>query len=178
MERRWGARGDVDRWESESPRHNTLPWPDEAERQGPRCYCGKRGCIETFLSGPGLARDHQSASGQVWPAERIVASAAQGDSGCGATLARYEDRLSRALASVINLLDPEVIVLGGGLSGIARLYVALPRLLPAYVFGGEAETAVLPPRHGDSSGVRGAAWLWRTDELEAAVLPPDRSQGP
>ncbi len=158
--------------------HNTLPWPDEAERQGPRCYCGKRGCIETFLSGPGLARDHQSASGQAWPAERIVASAAQGDSGCGATLARYEDRLSRALASVINLLDPEVIVLGGGLSGIARLYVALPRLLPAYVFGGEAETAVLPPRHGDSSGVRGAAWLWRTDELEAAVLPPDRSQGP
>ncbi len=157
--------------------HNTLPWPDEAERQGPRCYCGKRGCIETFLSGPGLARDHQSASGQAWPAERIVASAAQGDSGCGATLARYEDRLSRALASVINLLDPEVIVLGGGLSGIARLYVALPRLLPAYVFGGEAETAVLPPRHGDSSGVRGAAWLWRTDELEAAVLPPDRSQG-
>ncbi len=157
--------------------HNTLPWPDEAERQGPRCYCGKRGCIETFLSGPGLARDHQSASGQAWPAERIVDSAAQGDSGCGATLARYEDRLSRALASVINLLDPEVIVLGGGLSGIARLYVALPRLLPAYVFGGEAETAVLPPRHGDSSGVRGAAWLWRTDELEAAVLPPDRSQG-
>jgi fructokinase len=157
--------------------HNPLPWPDEAERQGPRCYCGKRGCIETFLSGPGLARDHQSASGQSWPAERIVASAAQGDSGCGATLARYENRLSRALASVINLLDPEVIVLGGGLSGIARLYDALPRLLPAYVFGGEAETAVLPPRHGDSSGVRGAAWLWRTDELEAAVLPPDRSQG-
>jgi fructokinase len=153
--------------------HNPLPWPDEAERQGPRCYCGKRGCIETFLSGPGLARDHQAASGQAWPAERIVASAAQGDSGCGATLARYENRLSRALASVINLLDPEVIVLGGGLSGIARLYEALPRLLPVYVFGGEAETAVLPPRHGDSSGVRGAAWLWRTDELETALGHPE-----
>ena len=153
--------------------HNPLPWPDESERQGPDCYCGKRGCIETFLSGPGLARDHQAASGRAWPAERIVAGAAQGDSACGASLARYENRLSRALASVINLLDPEVIVLGGGLSGIARLYETLPRLLPAHVFGGEAVTAVLPPRHGDSSGVRGAAWLWREDELDLALRRPE-----
>ena len=161
--------------------HNPLPWPDEAERQGPRCYCGKQGCIEVFLSGPGLARDHAAATGQAtgqaagqaWPAEHIVARAARGDKACGASLARFENRLSRALASVINLLDPEVIVLGGGLSGIERLYEAVPRLLPAYVFGGEVETAILPPRHGDSSGVRGAAWLWRADELETAVRRPE-----
>ncbi len=161
--------------------HNPLPWPDEAERQGPRCYCGKQGCIEVFLSGPGLARDHEAvtgqatgqAAGQAWPAEHIVARAARGDKACGASLARFENRLSRALASVINLLDPEVIVLGGGLSGIERLYEAVPRLLPAYVFGGEVETAILPPRHGDSSGVRGAAWLWRADELETAVRRPE-----
>ncbi len=153
--------------------HNPLPWPDEAERQGPPCYCGKRGCIETFLSGPGLARDHASVSGQACSAERIVALAAEGDAACGATLARYENRLSRALASVVNLLDPDVIVLGGGLSGIERLYRALPRLLPDYVFGGEVDTAIRPPRHGDSSGVRGAAWLWRTDELEAALRRPE-----
>ena len=161
--------------------HNPLPWPDEAERQGPRCYCGKQGCIEVFLSGPGLARDHAAATGQAtgqaagqaWPAEHIVARAARGDKACGASLARFENRLSRALASVINLLDPEVIVLGGGLSGIERLYEAVPRLLPAYVFGGEVETAILPPRHGDSSGVRGAAWLWRADELETALGHPE-----
>ncbi len=158
--------------------HNPLPWPDEAERQGPRCYCGKQGCIEVFLSGPGLARDHEAVSGQAWPAEQIVARAARGDTACGASLARLENRLSRALASVINLLDPEVIVLGGGLSGIERLYQALPRLLPAYVFGGEVETAILPPRHGDSSGVRGAAWLWRTDELETALGQPERRPEP
>ncbi len=153
--------------------HNPLPWPDEAERQGPRCYCGQRGCIEVFLSGPGLARDHETVSGQACPAERIVALAAEGDPACEATLARYEDRLARALASVINLLDPEVIVLGGGLSGIERLYRALPRLLPGHVFGGEVDTVVRPPRHGDSSGVRGAAWLWRADELDAALGRPE-----
>lgn len=153
--------------------HNPLPWPDEGEREGPLCYCGKRGCIETFLSGPGLVRDHEASCGQAWPAERIVAEASAGDAACTATLNRYEDRLARALASVINLLDPEVIVLGGGLSGIARLYDAVPKLLPGFVFGGEAATAILPPRHGDSSGVRGAAWLWRRDELETALRPPE-----
>ena len=153
--------------------HNPLPWPGEAEREGPPCYCGKRGCIETFLSGPGLARDHEVVTGEATSAERIVAGASEGDAACEATLTRYEDRLARALASVINLLDPDAIVLGGGLSGIARLYDAMPRLLPGFVFGGEAATAILPPRHGASSGVRGAAWLWRGDELETALQPPD-----
>lgn len=151
--------------------HNPLPWPEAAESPGPPCYCGQRGCIETFLSGPGLARDHESAGGRAGSAEQIVARATAGDAAAEATLARYEERLSRALASVINLLDPEVIVLGGGLSGIERLYRAVPRLLPAHVFGGEAAAAILPPRHGDSSGVRGAAWLWRADELDAALAP-------
>jgi fructokinase len=152
--------------------HNPLPWPEAAERPGPPCYCGQRGCIETFLSGPGLARDHESVAGEALAPEQIVARAAAGDAAAEATLARYEERLGRALASVVNLLDPEVIVLGGGLSGIERLYRALPRLLPAHVFGGEAATAILPPRHGDSSGVRGAAWLWRPDELDAALARP------
>ena len=153
--------------------HNPLPWPDDTERPGPPCYCGKRGCIEVFLSGPGLARDHEASCGQAWPAERIVAGAGRGDAACDATLTRYEERLARALAGVINLFDPEVIVLGGGLSGIEWLYRSVPRLLPAYVFGGEADTPLLAPRHGDSSGVRGAAWLWREDELDLALRPPE-----
>jgi fructokinase len=152
--------------------HNPLPWAEDAERPGPACYCGQHGCIEAFLSGPGLARDHESVTGEACGGEAIVARAEQGDAACEATLARYEDRLSRALASVVNLVDPEVVVLGGGLSGLARLYRAVPRRLHAHVFGGEVETAVLPPRHGDSSGVRGAAWLWRAEELEAALGPP------
>ena len=153
--------------------HNPLPWPDDSERPGPRCYCGQQGCIEVFLSGPGLARDHAAASGESLTAEEVVARAAAGEAAAEVSLARYEERLGRALASVINLVDPEVIVLGGGLSAISRLYEAVPRHLPGFVFGGEAETAILPPHHGDSSGVRGAAWLWRTDELEAALGPPD-----
>ena len=153
--------------------HNPLPWPAETERPGPPCYCGKRGCIEVFLSGPGLARDHEAASGEARSARQIAELAARGDAACDAALRRYEDRLSRALASVINLVDPEVIVLGGGLSGIERLYRSVPALLPAYVFGGEADTPLLAPRHGDSSGVRGAAWLWREDELDLALRPPE-----
>ena len=153
--------------------HNPLPWPAETERPGPPCYCGKRGCIEVFLSGPGLARDHEAASGEARSARQIAELAARGDAACDAALRRYEDRLSRALASVINLVDPEVIVLGGGLSGIERLYRSVPALLSAYVFGGEADTPLLAPRHGDSSGVRGAAWLWREDELDLALRPPE-----
>ena len=140
--------------------HSPLPWPSEGERPGPRCYCGKRGCIESFLSGPGLALDHRSASGQALQPAAIAAAAAAGDSDAEATLARYEDRLTRALATVINLLDPDVIVLGGGLSGIARLYENVPRRWSTYVFSDQVATRLVPPRHGDSSGVRGAAWLW------------------
>jgi fructokinase len=144
--------------------HSPLPWPEDEERPGPRCYCGKHGCIESFLSGPGLALDHRSATGEALEATAIAAAAGAGDPGAEATLARYEDRLARALATVINLLDPDVIVLGGGLSAIARLYQTVPRRWGAYVFSDAVATRLAPPRHGDSSGVRGAAWLWAPDE--------------
>jgi fructokinase len=140
--------------------HSPLPWPGDEERPGPRCYCGKHGCIESFLSGPALALDHRAVTGQALEAAAIAAAAAAGDGDAEATLARYEDRLARALATVINLLDPEVIVLGGGLSGIARLYDNVPQRWGAYVFSDQVATRLAPPRHGDSSGVRGAAWLW------------------
>jgi fructokinase len=140
--------------------HNPLPWPAGDEAPGPRCYCGRRGCIETFLSGPGLAADHRRVTGESASAEAIVAAASRGDGAAEATLARYEDRLARGLASVVNILDPEIIVLGGGLSGIARLYETVPRLWRRYVFSDTVATRLVPPRHGDSSGVRGAAWLW------------------
>jgi fructokinase len=149
--------------------HNPLPWPRNEERPGPACYCGKRGCIETYLSGPGLARDHAAGGGADLPAEEVVAGATQGDALAKAALERYGDRLARALAHVINLLDPEVIVLGGGLSKIAALYESLPPRLPAYVFSDEVRTTVSAPKHGDSSGVRGAAWLWTMDEAVAAT---------
>jgi len=135
--------------------HNPLPWPADDERPGPACYCGKRGCLETFLSGPGLARDAGAPD-----AEAVVALAAKGDSAAEAALGRYEDRLARGLASVINIVDPDVIVLGGGLSNIARLPPAVVRLLPRYVFSDRVDTPVVPAVHGDSGGVRGAAWLW------------------
>jgi fructokinase len=131
--------------------HNPLPWPTDAERPGPPCYCGKSGCIETFLSGPGLARD----DGRGLSAAEVCA-----DSGSEAVLTRYEDRLARALATVINVLDPHVIVLGGGLSQVGRLYENVPKLWGRYVFSDAVDTLLVPPKHGDSSGVRGAAWLW------------------
>jgi len=133
--------------------HNPLPWPDDAERPGPRCYCGRQGCIETFLSGPGLARDH---GGGLSP-EAISASAGTAEL---AALERYHQRLARALASVINVIDPHVIVLGGGLSKMESLYRTVPRLWNRWVFSDHVETLLRPPVHGDSSGVRGAAWLW------------------
>ena len=142
--------------------HNPLPWPRDEERPGPACYCGKHGCIETFLSGPGLARDY--APDEPGPdAAQIVSRAAAGEAAAEASLARYEDRMARALAGVINILDPEVIVLGGGLSRIERLYRNVPRLWPRYVFSDVVRTRLVPPLHGDSSGVRGAAWLWPGD---------------
>jgi len=140
--------------------HNPLPWPDDGERPGQPCYCGKRGCIETFLSGTGLARDFRESSGESLPGEQIVARALAGDAAADAALARYEGRLARALAALVNVLDPDVVVLGGGISNVSRLYGNVPPLLGRWVFSDRVDTRLLPPAHGDSSGVRGAAWLW------------------
>jgi len=140
--------------------HNPLPWPSDEERPGPACYCGKTGCIETFISGPGLAADLERHNAGPSDAETIVAKADAGDPAALAAMARYADRLARSLASVINILDPDVIVLGGGLSNAGQLYQEVPRLLPAYVFSDEVTTPLMPAAHGDSSGVRGAARLW------------------
>ena len=140
--------------------HISLPWPDAGERPGPACYCGKTGCVESFLSGPGLARDHELATGEKLPGEEIVARAGRGDSGATASLARYEFRLAKALAAIINILDPDVIVLGGGLSDIARLYENVPLLWQGWAFSDVIETPLRRATFGASSGVRGAAWLW------------------
>jgi fructokinase len=140
--------------------HNPLPWPEPGEQPGPDCYCGRRGCIETFLSGPGLAGDHLAATGARLEAVEIARLAVDGDTAAEATLRRYEGRLARALATVINTLDPDVIVLGGGLSNVARIYRAVPVLWPGYVFSDTVVTRLVAPAHGDSSGVRGAARLW------------------
>jgi fructokinase len=144
--------------------HNPLPWPKDGEWPGPLCYCGRTGCIEMFLSGPGLSRDHREATGEERDPPAIAAAAEAGDSAAEATLARYEERMARAIAGVLNLLDPEVIVLGGGLSKMDRLYENVPRLVPAHVFSDQVTMRLVPPVHGDSSGVRGAAWLWTSRE--------------
>lgn len=140
--------------------HNPLPWPNDSERPSAACYCGRQGCIETFLSGPGITRDHQQVTGTRSEAQQIVSRAAQGDVACEATLQRYEDRMARALAHVINILDPHVIVLGGGVGNIARLYENVPRLWGKYVFSDRVDTRLVAPKFGAASGVRGAAWLW------------------
>jgi len=140
--------------------HNPLPWPRDDERPGHRCFCGQDGCIETFLAGPGLERDHLHATGEPLTAHEIAARAARGDAACGATLVRYEERLARALAHVINMLDPDVIVLGGGLSNVDSLYANLPALWGRWVFSDRVDTRLARHAHGDASGVRGAAWLW------------------
>jgi fructokinase len=146
--------------------HNPLPWPVGDETPGPPCYCGRRGCVETFLSGPGLARDHARVTGETRATHEIVRAADAGDPAARATMARYHDRLARALAVVINVVDPDVVVLGGGMSNVAGLADAASALLPRYVFSDTVVTRVVRNVHGDSSGVRGAAWLWpaRTDE--------------
>jgi len=144
--------------------HNPMPWPEADEWPGPSCYCGRTGCIETFLSGPGLSRDHQAATGEAIDAAVIAARAAAGDIAAGETMARYEGRLARALASVINVVDPHAIVLGGGVSNIDRLYEQVPRLWGRFVFSDHVATTLVRARHGDSSGVRGAAWLWPATE--------------
>jgi len=140
--------------------HNPLPSPREGEWPGPPCYCGKRGCIETFLSGPGLARDYAASGGPSLAARDIAARAAAGEALALGSIARYEDRMARALASVINVIDPDVIVLGGGLSNIDRLYGSVPGLWTSFVFSDRIDTTLVRAAHGDSSGVRGAAWLW------------------
>lgn len=144
--------------------HNPIPWPRWDEMPGPPCYCGKRGCIETFLSGPALTRDHYNMTRRKYSAAELSALANQRHHEANETLARYEDRLARALASVINVLDPEVIVLGGGVSNIESLYVHVPKIWGKYVFSDTVLTRLVSARHGDSSGVRGAAWLWPLEQ--------------
>lgn len=140
--------------------HNPLPWPRDDELPGPDCYCGKHGCIETYLSGPGMSKDHLRVIRTKLTPESILAGASRGDPACEATLQRYEDRMARALAHVINLIDPDIIVLGGGISNIWRLYENVPRLWGKYVFSDRVDTLLIQPKYGDASGVRGAAMLW------------------
>lgn len=140
--------------------HNPLPWMTHGERPGPNCYCGKCGCIETFLCGPALAAEFSAATGRMMRADEIANAAETGDAQAAAAVQRYEERLARALAHVVNVVDPDVIVLGGGLSNMARLYANVPPLMQPYVFSELVELLVVPALHGDSSGVRGAALLW------------------
>ena len=146
--------------------HNPLPWPHDDERPGPECYCGKRGCLETFLSGPGLQREFFQVSGKDLSPPNISALALEGDQEGEEALQRYEHRLARGLATIINVLDPEVIVLGGGMSNLERIYETVPGLWGTWVFSDRVDTRLVQAVHGDSSGVRGAAWLW----------PPSSSQ--
>ena len=142
--------------------HNPLPWPQDFELPGPECYCGKSGCIETWLSGPGIVRDHELHNNEFIDAEMLDNKARFGDEDANETLLRYEDRMARSLAHVINILDPDVIVLGGGMGNIKRLYDNVHKLWGDYVFSDVVNTKLLAPVYGDSSGVRGAAWLWNS----------------
>lgn len=153
-----GGNGNAGEWG-----HNPLPWMDEDElryREEVPCYCGQKGCIETFVSGTGFASDYQRLSGKRLSGAEIVALLAQQDPVAELAISRYELRLAKSLAQVVNLLDPDMIVLGGGMSNVERLYQTLPTLMKPWVFGRECETPVVKAQHGDSSGVRGAAWLW------------------
>ncbi|ECP3030339.1 fructokinase [Salmonella enterica] len=143
--------------------HNPLPWMDDDElryREEIPCYCGKQGCIETFISGTGFATDYQRLSGKALKGDEIICLVDAQDAVAELALSRYELRLVKALSHVVNILDPDVIVLGGGMSNVERLYKTVPSLMKSFVFGGECETPVRKAQHGDSSGVRGAAWLW------------------
>jgi fructokinase len=140
--------------------HTPLPWPAPDERSGPDCWCGKRGCLETWVSGSGFEADYRRAGGEPLAAPGILARAEAGESRALARVEAHESRLARGLALVVNVLDPDVIVLGGGMSNAERLYRALPGLVRPHVFGGEFATPIRKARHGDASGVRGAAWLW------------------
>ncbi len=144
--------------------HNPLPWATEDELPGPRCYCGQFGCIEAWISGTGLAKDHAALhppNGRALSVPEIAAAAEQGDAAAEGSLVRLESRIGRALASVVNLLDPDAIVIGGGLSNLDRIYANVPPLIERHLFGGgKLATPILKAKHGDASGVRGAAWLW------------------
>ena len=154
--------------------HNPLPWPEEGERPGPTCWCGQRGCVETFVSGTGLARDFREATGLALAPPEIVARADGGDAAAEAALERYQGRLARALAALVNVLDPDVVVLGGGLSNVRRLYPGVVRTWGRWAFSDRIDTRIVPPLHGDSSGVRGAAWLWEDAGAAAGIPDPPR----
>ncbi|WP_169544815.1 ROK family protein [Sneathiella aquimaris] len=143
--------------------HTPLPWANQNERPGPDCYCGQKGCIETFLSGPGLSKSHDPVGAKGPTAKEIATMAARGDAAAIRTITTYERRLAKALAGIINVLDPDVIVCGGGLSNMDNLYTRVPELWQAYSFSGPLETKLVKAKYGDSSGVRGAAWLWPLD---------------
>ena len=149
--------------------HNPLPWPKPEEIPGPACYCGKHGCIETWISGTGFMRDYVNNGGDDIDGPEIVARAESGEQKAIDCLARYEDRLARSLATVINLIDPDVIVLGGGMSNVEQLYTSVPPLLNEYCFSDVIDTPIRQAKHGDSSGVRGAANLWTVSEAQAII---------
>lgn len=153
--------------------HNPLPYPDEETLAPPACYCGRQGCVESWLSGPAMSADHTRHTGQTLLPQRITERAASGDAACAATLERYERRLAKALAQVINIVDPQVIVLGGGLSNMPGLYAKVPARWGAYIFSDPAQlrTQLRRNQHGDSSGVRGAAWLWGPGDSRCAASP-------
>lgn len=140
--------------------HNSLPWPRADEFPGPPCYCGKSGCIETWISGTALGNDYQRATGTSLSGKEVTEAADRGDPQAVAAIRRLEDRIARGFASLVNVVDPDVIVIGGGLSQRASIYQNVPPLLENYGFGGGIHTPIFPAKHGDSSGVRGAAWLW------------------
>jgi fructokinase len=146
--------------------HNPLPWPTPEEYPGPQCYCGKRGCVEKWLSGPGIAEDHLAVTGVSLDAVAIAEAAKAGEAAALATLDRHRHRLARSLAGVINILDPDIVVIGGGVSQLAGLYEPLPALLAEWCFSDGVFTPVVPAAHGDASGVRGAAWLWPRQSWE------------
>ena len=157
--------------------HNPLPMLHEENLPPPTCYCGRQGCVETWLSGPALAADHARHIGKTLDAPNIALRAEQGDRDCENTLQRYERRLAKSLAQIINILDPQIIVLGGGLSNLSRLYENVPRLWTSHVFSDEVRTRLCRSKHGDSSGVRGAAWLWNDANFRHTLRTPT-SSGP